>query len=291
MQVELVKTVTSDEIVLDGAFFAPEDNGPQDRAIDAILMVHGSAGSFYGGLIADQAERFRNAGYAVASFNTTGHSLVWGQAGSFFGNATEILDRCRLDIAAGIDWLESRRYRRIAIFGHSMGAVKVVYYQAFVQDPRVAAVISSSPVRLSHNYFLQSEGAEEYRQHYEKAKALIDAGRPDAFFETTFPMPHLFSARGYIDKHGPEERYTLTKYTNRVKCPLLIMAGSLETHPRLLDCAKDMYATITDNPNAKLVIQEGADHGWSEMREPHAQHVLDFLGQLTKSQVGAPAND
>ena len=287
MQAELAQTTTSDGIALDGAFFAPRGSGPSDRAVDAFLLVHGSGGSFYSNMMLAMAERFRDAGYASASFNTTGHDLVWGAPGRFFGNANEILDRCRIDMDAAITWLAERGYQRIGILGHSMGAVKVVYYQAHLQDARVAAVVSSSPVRLSHTYFLSSEAAEEYRGYYEQAKGLMESGQPDALFPVNFPIPHMFSAKAYIDKHGPEGRYNLVDYASKVRCPLLIAAGSLETHPRLKDCASDVYDTVRDNPSAKLFIQEGADHGWSGMRDQLADAVLQWVGRLQVAGVTA----
>lgn len=280
MQVELVKTTTTDDVALDGAFFAPREGGLANRPVDAILLVHGTGGNFYGANLMDLAERFRQAGYPCASFNTTGHEVVYGSPERPMGNAHEILDRCRLDLAAGIGWLATQGYRRVAIFGHSMGAVKVVYYQAFVQDTSVAAVISSSPVRLSHSYFLASEAGEEYRGFYEKAKALLEAGQPDILIPASFPNPAFYSARSYIDKHGPSERYNLLRYTHMVRCPLLLMAGTLETHPRLRDAAKDAFETIKYKADARLVIHEGADHGWSNMRDVQAQYVLDFLDSL-----------
>jgi len=69
---------------------------------------------------------------------------------------------------------------------------------------------------------------------------------PDEVFPVSFPMSHLFSARSYLDKHGPDERYNLMKYLKDVRCPLLIMAGSLEDHPRLRDCAVDMHKLVKD---------------------------------------------
>lgn len=280
MSTELVRCTTRDDIPLDGVFFDSQGNGDQERTVDALLLVHGSGGNFYGGVTPYLARRFSAAGYPTASFNTTGHDLVWGAPGRFFGNAYEILDRCRIDLDAAITWLKERGYQRIGIMGHSMGAVKVVYYQAHVDDPRVAAVISSSPVRLSHSYYLSSEAAEEYRAFYEKARALVESGQPDALFPVTFPIPHLFSAGAYLDKHGPPERYNLVKFANKIECPLFLLSGSLETHPRLRDCARDVYGTVSNRPDARLFIGEGADHGWTGMQDKLADEVLHWLDQL-----------
>ena len=47
MLVDLVNLTTSDDIRLDGAFFAPESGFDQKGPIDAVLILHGSQGNFY----------------------------------------------------------------------------------------------------------------------------------------------------------------------------------------------------------------------------------------------------
>ena len=70
MQVELAQTTTSDDIVLDGVLLAPQALPPS--AVDAVLLVHGTTRNFYRNLHL-QGPYLREAGYAVASFNTRGH--------------------------------------------------------------------------------------------------------------------------------------------------------------------------------------------------------------------------
>ena len=291
MKVDLVQMTTDDGLTLDGAYFAASKTAPRVRALDAMLLVHGSGGNFYSKLLLTVAEGLGQAGYPSVSFNTRSHDLVWGAPGNFMGNSFDILDNCRQDLKAGIDWLVKQGHHRVGVFGHSMGAVKVAYYQAVEQDPRVAAVVPSSPVRLSHSYFLKSEGAAEHRKNMERAKALVDAGKGDEVFAVTFPMPHMFSAKSYLDKHGPEERYNLLKYVDKIQCPLLIMAGSLETHPRLRDCASDMYWLVRHHPQAKLIITDGADHGYTGMLDRLSANVVDWTGSLTPAKAGVAANN
>ena len=125
-------------------------NPPGDKApvgpVDAVLCIHGSGRNFYTGATAQMAEDLRNLGYGALSLNTRGHDTVWvnRQTGVAEGNAYEILDNNRQDLRAGIDYLDSRGYQRIAILGQSMGAVKVAYYAAVEDDPRVATVIPVS---------------------------------------------------------------------------------------------------------------------------------------------------
>lgn len=62
-----------------------------------------------------------------------------------------------------------------------------------------------------------------------------------------------------------------------VKCPTLIVAGSLE-HPEILRAADEMAARI---PNARKVILEGSAHVPSyEQPDEFARHLLKFLREL-----------
>ena len=151
MLVDLIRITAADGMELDGAFFAPETDVAPAGPIDAAMVIHGSGRNFYTPATANMANDLRNAGYAALTLNTRGHDTVWvdRQTGVAEGNAYEILDNGRQDLRAGIDYLEARGYRRIAILGQSMGAVKVAYYGAVENDPRVAAVVPISPVRLS----------------------------------------------------------------------------------------------------------------------------------------------
>jgi predicted alpha/beta-fold hydrolase len=172
MQVELVHATTSDGVGLDGTFVAPQDVAPGDRPVDALLLIHGSAGNFYRSGIQSLATRFRDASYPVASFNTRGHDIIWSAGGKLLGHAYEVVDDCRLDLDASISWLANRGYGRIGILGVSLGAVKVTYYQARTKDTRVAAVMAVSPPRFSYSYYLASEDGDAFHRFYQQAKDL-----------------------------------------------------------------------------------------------------------------------
>jgi len=250
--------------------------------VEAMLLVHGSASNFYQPTITAMAEDLLDGGYACLALNTTGHDIAWlnQSDGNYYGNAFEILDRSRMDLRAGIDYLSDLGYSRIGIFGQSMGAVKVAYYAATEDDPRVVTVIPVSPVRLSYSYYLASEDAEEFLGIIERARELVAEGRASEVMDVKFPMPQLFSAAAYLDKHGPEELYDLVRLAPRIKVPLLVVGGSLETHTRLRDIVRDVAQAAVNNPRAEYVIIEGGQHSLGNRRQESAATVLDWLASL-----------
>lgn len=290
MDAELVQTLTSDNIRLDGAFFDAERGARGRRPVDAFLIVHGSGLNFYQPLLLALARHLRGVGYACASFNNRGHDIAWLNYadGRFYGNAFEVMNHCRLDIRAGIDWLSERGFRRIGLLGHSLGGVKVIYYQALERDPRVAALVSLSPVRLSSSYFLASEDAGEFREALRRARRLVAQGRPDALIQVNFPMPHIFSASSYIDKHGPDERYNLLKYAHLVTCPLLVVGGTLETHTRLRDFPAELVKAAVNSPRADLIILEETDHAYTGKYQEAAEAITGWLSRLAESHPVKP---
>ena len=289
MLVDLIRLTAADGVELDGAFFEPSPDVKPAGPIDAVLCIHGSGRAFYTAATANMANDLRNQGYAALTLNTRGHDTVWvdRQTGVAEGNAYEILDTGRQDLRAGLDYLYGLGYQRIGILGHSMGAVKVAYYAAVEDDPRVAAVIPVSPVRLSCSYYLESDDAEEFRNNLETADRMEAEGRALDLFYVDFPIKEMFSAAAYLDKHGPPERYNVIQHAPKIRVPLFVLSGSLETHTRLLDVPQDMIIAAVNSPRAEYLVLEGGNHSLTNMMPEAGAAVLDWLGSL--SAVGASA--
>ncbi len=288
MLVDLIDFQTADGVTLDGIFCAPAEDATPSGPVDAVLLVHGSGGNFYRGTTKAMAADLSAQGYACLAINTKGHDTVWlNQAdGQYHGNANEILDNSRLDLKAGVDWLWERGYRRIALLGHSMGAVKVAYYAAAEQDPRVATVIPVSPVRLSYTYYMESEAAEEFQANIQRADEMEAEDRALDLMAVKFPIPQMFSAASYLDKHGPAERYNLVTLAPRITVPMLIIAGELETHVRLRDCARDVATAAINSPRAEYVIIPGGDHALNNNTAAASAAALRWLAELSLETAG-----
>ena len=283
MIVDLISFQTADGVTLDGIFCQPAAEAVPPGPVDAVLLVHGSGGNFYRATTKAMAADLSAQGYACLAINTKGHDTVWANQsdGEYYGNANEILDNSRLDLRAGVDHLWERGYRRIALLGHSMGAVKVAYYAAAEQDPRVAAVIPVSPVRLSFTYYLGSEAAEEFLANIQRADEMEAEDRALDLMAVQFPIPQMFSAASYLDKHGPAERYNLVTLAPRINIPMFVIAGELETHVRLRDCARDMVTAAVNSPKSEYIIVPGGDHALNNNTAEASAAVLRWLGELS----------
>ena len=290
MLVDLISVTTSDGIPLDGAYFPAANDASWARPLDAILLIHGSGSRFYAPTTLTMAEDLSRQGYPCLALNTRGHDTVWVDTatGVPFGNAFEILDISRHDLRAGIDFLVEGGYQSIGLLGHSMGAVKVTYYAAWEDDPRVRAIIPISPVRLSYSYYMESPDALEFQGNLERADQLESEGRALELIKVDFPTPQYFSAASYLDKHGPAERYNLVTLAPRVKIPLFSVAGSLEkTHTPWKDMASDLALAAVNSPRAEHLIIDGGSHALLNLKQEASLAVLNWLASLTPEQVAA----
>lgn len=283
-------TKTSDGITLHGMLHEAE-NPRSDLIVDAMLFVHGSNGNFYSSAGVHRAEHFTSLGIPVGVFNTRGHDTIAGagqSGGKKVGNAHEHLSDTHLDIEAMVNFMSDEGYKKIGLLGASLGTVRVIMAQAKNQDPRVTAVIAVGALRFSNEYYLQSEMADLHKKHYEQAKALVDAGEGGTIIQTEFPNPGgIFTAEVHLDRHC-SEHYDITKlHSDKITCPMLILTGTEEKHPRMLDCGKDIAALVGDkNPGFRWVNVEGGDHGLHSFEERFNEEVMSFLGAKEAVSAG-----
>jgi alpha-beta hydrolase superfamily lysophospholipase len=266
-----VQTTTADGIRLNGIFQAPAQPRAAALPVDAWCLVHGTGGNFYcSTLLESCAERLMELGCAVLRVNTRGHdgmstAATMNRDGLRLGAAYEIVDECRLDLAAWTDWLRQRTGERLGLLGHSLGAVKCLY--ALAQTPKLAhRAIAISPPRLSYSWFSTSREGREFLETYGQAQRNVAEGQPLALMEVFLPLPFVITAAGYVEKYGPEERYNYLRFASGVRCPVLITLGSLESESNM--AFRGAAEGLAALPCQQLTVTTipGADHFYSAAR-------------------------
>lgn len=280
---ELVTFTASDGVELQGWLQSPV-NAKTQLAVDALLFLHGAAGNFYGSsLLRGLSPALLDAGVSVFAINTRGHDLATSlrtpRGGQRGGAAFEIVDDCRHDARGAVDALVARGLRRVALAGHSLGAIKSLYAQAFAPHDAVKFVLAVSPACLSFDLFSAGPRRDEFRDIVARAEALVAAGRPLELMDVTLPLPLLITAAGYLDKYGPSERYNLLKFAGRVPCPTLFTFGSQELTSGNaafsgLDAAIRQLAASASSIDVEVVA--GADHFYSGHTPRLAKTLLDW---------------
>jgi pimeloyl-ACP methyl ester carboxylesterase len=196
-----------------------------------------------------------------------------------FGAAYETVDECRLDLAAWLALLDQRGFQRIALVGHSLGAVKAVYCLAHETPPTVCALIAVSPPRLSHSHFAQGSRAKQFEQDLAVAEAHVREGRGDALMTVQFPLPYVVTAAGYVDKYGPAERYNILSHADRVAPPALFTFGAmeLEHNPASAELPELLKVKNRAPANLQIAVIAGADHSYNGVQGELLGHIERWL--------------
>ena len=287
MQVDLVQTTTRDGVRLDGMLQMPTAGSAWP--LDAVCCVHGTGGNFYGSTLFDAfATRCLDQGCAVLRVNTRGHdgisNAVTAKGGRRLGAAYEIVDDCRHDLAAWIDFMKMNVGPRVGLIGHSLGAVKCLYALAHEPALQIAGVVGISPPRLSYLWFCSNPEGTAFLATYHQADALVNAGRPSALLDVQFPLPFIITAAGYVEKYGPDERYNYLRFLQGVSCPVLITLGALEVADNA--AFRGTPEAITDLTHRRLfpsvVIIPNANHFYTEARDALISQIDRWLGNLPK---------
>jgi len=224
--------------------------------------VHGVGGAFYRGVLSVAAERLAENGWHVMPMNTRGHD--WISRGkdpqAFIGATYENFDDCVPDIDGALTFLSARGYRRFVLYGHSLGAVKVVFYQGTKHRPDVAGVIASSAPRQF--YAARAIEQPDFPQRMAEAEALVASGRGEEFvWAPTSGALGVFTARTYVSKYGRHEQNDVRKQAAELTVPLMTTAGGKESESFHVHARELAEAAGPELGTWHIV--EGANHQYS----------------------------
>jgi pimeloyl-ACP methyl ester carboxylesterase len=294
MLVELVQTTTRDGFQLDGGFLPPLSDS-STCGVDAFCFLHGTGGNFYSSSLFDElGERLRALGCGVLRVNTRGHdsvsSALTDQGGRRQGAAYEVVDHCRHDVAAWLDWLRARVGPRIGLLGHSMGAVKCLYALAHEPQNAPRCAVAISPPRLSYSWFCSSPESAEFLETYQRAEQHVSHGQASTLLEVKLPLPLLITAGGFTEKYGPQERYNYLRFLASVACPTLITFGSVEVEKNMAFrvAPQAVAERTTARPHLTVDTIADADHFYNGRREALIACVESWLTTRSETRKDLP---
>jgi pimeloyl-ACP methyl ester carboxylesterase len=247
-------------------------------------MVHGTGSNFYSSTLFDScSERLLELGCSVLRINTRGHdgisAAVTAGGGRRLGAAYEVVDDCRHDLTAWVDWLRQRAGPRIGLVGHSLGAVKCLYALAHEPALAVERVVAISPPRLSYSWFCAGPERQHFLETYALAEERVAKGQPGALLDVQLPLAIAIAAAGYLEKYGPDERYNYLQFLASVRCPVLVTLGSVEMANNVaFRSAPEAIAALGRRAGRVTVeIIAGADHFYTGVRPDLLARVEAWL--------------
>jgi dienelactone hydrolase len=267
---EFVTAQTEDGLRLDGALVQPAARGPKPLAI---VWVSGLNGRFTGNIALGRI--MASYGYASLAMGSRGEGFgsVFGRddrdksAGArvpwrMGGGGWERFSESPRDIAAWIDVARTLGFGRVVVAGRSLGALKVGYYQAERQDPRVAGVAAISPpgrasildphyVALAERMVAEGRGLD-----------LLPWGAHTAGVTTMSAQAFLDRARTNLDIYGFHPDQTPEPRVATIRCPIFASFGTLNDVGGEAELDRIRRNAVA-SPRLETHIVEGANHGYA----------------------------
>lgn len=288
MLCELVQTKTPDHVRLHGAWFR-SPRRLHDPSV-AALLLSGLAGNFYSSrLLQSLGRHLLDRGIHVLHANTRGHDGInWLSVGGRTianGAAFERVDESQHDVTGWVGFLASRDIARIAVVGHSLGAIKALYAQAHQPSEFVSCIAALSASRLNYEQFMASPHAERFEHWHRMARSLVDAGKPDSLLRVDFPFPAFIAANAYLHKYGPENRLDWTRFIHRIDRPLLLIFGEreLQTNAAFQGLMDQVSRAKDRMPQLETQIVPSADHFYVGRRQVVSRWTADWIEKTISS--------
>lgn len=269
---ELVSTRTEDGVLLHGALFESNTAGQT-----AALVTHGGWGNFYTGLGRFLPGALAAVGMACLSLNNRGHDYGTVADGEpCIGLMRERFEDSPKDIAAGLELLKERGYRRLVLIGHSYGSAKIAYSQYLNPDPDVEGLILCSPAAMMRDVWQYYLGVP-YDEAVRSATQLVDADQGEEFviFRNRGQAPIISTAHTFLSIWGPDTAQDMRKFIGELTLPILIVIG--ERDRMCMDYSRAVYEHAQGAEPRDFVEIAGGDHSYNDSERSLEKAVCGWL--------------
>lgn len=263
---EFVLAQTADGLRLDGAVIRPAVREPKPVAL---VWVHGVGGRFTGKI--GLGRLMAAEGYTSLTGATRGSHfgliLRPGEGGRpvLGGACWELFEESPLDVAAWIDTAEALGLGAVALVGHSLGTLKVGYYQATRQDARVVGVAAVSPPRRASELRPEYVALAERMVAEGRGQELLPRGAHHVNAGLMSAQTFRNRARTNLDVYGfhPARPGAPPPRVAAIRCPLFASFGTLEPAVGGEAELAALRRNATAAPRVETHLVEGANHGYA----------------------------
>ncbi|MFZ2979193.1 MAG: alpha/beta fold hydrolase, partial [Candidatus Magasanikiibacteriota bacterium] len=158
MKGELIQITTEDQLILQGFYCSTIDKSTSKACI---IHIHGSYGNFYENFfLTEMSKQFTKNGFSFLSVGTRGRDYYSDfkirkenkYESVRIGGIREIFQQCEIDIKSWVSYVKSLGYSKIILQGHSLGAMKVIYYYSRSQISVNGIILISPPDHFGLHY-------------------------------------------------------------------------------------------------------------------------------------------
>jgi pimeloyl-ACP methyl ester carboxylesterase len=262
-------------VQLDGALYRP-DPQVNPRPKRAVLVTHGTGGSFYGSITGFLPPLLAEKGYLGLSMNRRDHGHRYYR--STFEDGLK-------DLKAGVDFLVAQGAEEVFLMGHSLGTTFVPYYMAMTDDVRVKLVGLSGAIADLRQATIETHlgSRDKYQEVVQLAKMRLDQGRGDEMFLITlFGRTEAMSYHTFLNYRGPDTNAVPVKWIPQIQRSILLLHNSTDKSAReewqeaLQQAGGDRmdYVEVED-PDSSHTASQG--HSYFEVEEEAVQLVVQWL--------------
>lgn len=289
MKTNLVQTITSDNIILNGLY------NPGSKEKSAVIMIHGFTSDFYShkffhtiqesltsSNICNVAVQTRGTGIRTEFIYADRHD------GTYIGSFYEKLDEAHLDISAWIEFLKEEGHDRIILLGHSLGTIKSVRYlfEGKYKDI-VQKLVLLAP--FDKNGYIERCTKGKWKEYVQIANQKISEGLGDEIIPEGYD-DYAMSYQNYASWYEDSElsnmwdfyRYGEYDYPilNQIDIPVQVVVGDVDDCYYIPDfCTlKDAGKALSENiKDLDLHIIPGSGHTYVGYENMITEKVTKFI--------------
>lgn len=269
-----------DKVPLNALYWTKPNPDKQGESLNTslVLLIPGHTGSVFGG------HDYRPL---AKKLSENGYDLLFPQLRSTNNWPYAVFDDVLKDIGGAVAFAKKQKpeYKRIALFGTSLGGPRIAFFMARKGDPLIHAVgfINSIMSPYLALQLTQSKlDNERLEILLEKARNLVVRGRGSTLVEYRdyFPGLHMANtARSFISFNGREDEsnaYSI-KFAPKITVPALVIHGTADDIS-LAANATTILASLSAAPKRDIVWIPGAGHFVNPMySQAYAKEIVDWL--------------
>ncbi len=290
MKGELVTAIAKDELILHGMCCPSTKGGRSDACV---IHIHGSYGNFYENFFLSEMSRsYTERGFTFLSIGTRGRDYYadfklkkHGHYDSVrVGGIREVFQDCEHDIVAWREYAATLGFSKIVLQGHSLGAMKAVYYLKHHPKSVAGLVLISPP----DNFGLQNaEYGAQFKDDLATAKEIAASGEnilmPESAYYESITGKSFLSLLAHPHDTG---MFTYSDVAlmrqaglGRIDCPTLVtFATENEAVVGPLDkCIKALRSVVHRKNLLHCELIEGANHNYHFREAELASVISDWL--------------
>jgi alpha-beta hydrolase superfamily lysophospholipase len=215
-----------------------------------IIMCHGFTSNKYSkGRFERLIKAFNKSGFSALAFDFSG----CGESDDDSLTVDKEVD----DLRSAIEFAKSKGYKKIALYGHSLGSL--ICLKCYT--PEIITMVLSGALTDSMHYNWEEVFTKEQMKELMKTGYIIE------------PTPNEVREKIIIDKQMliDFESINQKELLKNITCPMLIIHGNNDEEEILL-CERSKIAMTLLSEDSKLEVIDGANHSFIE----HYDILIDF---------------